>query len=83
MVQNHMAMNARVLNNPLARFRHNEQKAIARVKKHVFLEWDRLQGHLQYTPKLLKFALVKLTFSHIIRLLTMTTWGVGAMPFNV
>jgi len=42
MVQNHMAMNAPVLSNPFARFCHNEQKAIARAKRHAFLEWDKL-----------------------------------------
>jgi hypothetical protein len=83
MVQNHMAMNAHVLSNPLARFCHNEQKAIARAKRQTFLEWDKLQVHLQYTPKLPKPALVRLTFRHILRFLGMIAWGVGAMPFNV
>jgi len=41
-VQDHTTMNAQVLNNPLAQFRHNEQKVIARAKRHAFLEWDRL-----------------------------------------
>ncbi len=39
-VQDHMAMNAQVLSNPLAWFRHNEQKAIVRDGKHAFLKWD-------------------------------------------
>jgi hypothetical protein len=58
-------------------------KTIARVKRHAFLKWDRLQVNSQYTPKMPKPALVKLAFSHILRLLSMTTWGVGAMPLNV
>jgi hypothetical protein len=70
MVQNQMAMNASILSNPLARFCHNKQKAIARAKRHAFLEWDMFQVHLQYTPKLLKPALVRLTSSHILRLLS-------------
>jgi hypothetical protein len=41
-VQDHVAMNAWVLSNPLAQFCHNEQKVIARVKRHAFLKWDRL-----------------------------------------
>ncbi len=40
-VQDHAAMNVRVLSNPLTWFHHNEQKAIARARKHTFLEWDR------------------------------------------
>jgi hypothetical protein len=47
------------------------------------LEWDKLYGDLQYTPKVPKLALVKLAFSHILWLLDMTTWGVGAMFLNV
>jgi hypothetical protein len=41
-VQDHTTMNAKVLSNPLAWFRRNDQKAIARAKRHTFLEWDRL-----------------------------------------
>ncbi len=41
-VQDHATMNARVLNNLLVQFRHNEQKAIIRAKKHALLEWDKL-----------------------------------------
>jgi len=40
--QDHTTMNVRVLNNPLARFCHNEQNAIARVRRHANLKWDRL-----------------------------------------
>jgi hypothetical protein len=83
MVQNHMAMNARVLNNPLAWFCHNKKKAIARAKRQAFMEWDKLQVHLQYTPKLPKPTFVRLTSSNILRLLSVTAWGVGAMLFNV
>jgi hypothetical protein len=83
MVQNYVAMNTRVLNNILAQFHHNEKKAIARAKRHLFLEWDSLQVHLQYTPELPKPALVKLTSNHILQLLNMTAWGVGAMHLNV
>ncbi len=39
-VQDHVAMNARVLSNPLALFHHNEQNAIAKVRRHAFVEWD-------------------------------------------
>ncbi len=82
-VQDHMAMNERVLNNLLVWFRHNEQKAIARAKRHALLEWDMLQVDLQYTPEVFKLAFVKLTFNHILWLLGMTTWGVGAILLNV
>jgi len=40
--QGRMAMNVWVLNNLLAQFHHNEQKAIARAKRHINIEWDRL-----------------------------------------
>jgi len=60
-----MAMNARVLNNLLAWFCHNEQKAIARTRRHALLEWDMFQVDLQYTPEVFKLAFVKLAFSHI------------------
>jgi hypothetical protein len=76
-------MNAWVLNNPLAQFCFNEQKSITRAKRHTFLEWDRFSVYLQYTPKVLKLALVKLTFNHILQILGMTTWGVGAIFLNV
>ncbi len=45
-VQNHAAMNVRVLNNPLTWFHYNEQKAIVRARRHAFLEWDRFQVDL-------------------------------------
>jgi hypothetical protein len=67
-----MAMNVRVLNNLLVWFHRNEQKAIARARRHALLEWDRLQVYLQYTPEVLKPAIVKLASNHIIWLLNMT-----------
>jgi hypothetical protein len=82
MVQNHMAMSARVLNNPLARFCHNEQKAIVRAKRQAFMEWDKLQVHLQYTPKLPKPTFVRLTSSHILQFFSMTAWGVGVFSMS-
>jgi hypothetical protein len=78
-----MSMNAQVLNNPLAQFWHNEQKVIVKAKRHTFLEWDRLQVDLQYTPEVPKPALVRLTSNHILRLLGMSTLGVGVMLLNV
>jgi hypothetical protein len=45
-VQGHAAMNAHVLSNPLAQFCRNEQKVIAKARKHITLEWDKLQGDL-------------------------------------
>jgi hypothetical protein len=35
-------MNARVLNSPTAQFYHNEKKAMARARRHVNLDWDKL-----------------------------------------
>jgi hypothetical protein len=61
-----MTMNAHVLNNPLAQFWHNEQKVIVKAKRHTFLEWDRLQVDLQYTPEVPKPALVRLASNHIL-----------------
>jgi hypothetical protein len=69
-VQDHMTMNARVLNNPLAQFHRNEQKVIARVKRHAFLEWDRLWVDLQYTPKVPKPTLVRLALATFFDFLT-------------
>jgi len=40
--QNHVAMNAWVLSNPLAQFYCNEKKTIVRARKHVNLDWDKL-----------------------------------------
>jgi hypothetical protein len=65
-VQDHAAMNVWVLSNHLAQFRHNEQKAMARVKRHAFLEWNRLQVDLQYTSEVPKPTLMRLVFSHIL-----------------
>jgi hypothetical protein len=59
-------MNACVLNNLLAQFRGNEQKAIVKAKKHTTLEWDTLQVDLQYILKVPRPTLVKLTSSHIL-----------------
>jgi hypothetical protein len=64
-VQDNAAMNVWVLSDPLAWFHHNEQKAITMARRHVILEWDKLQGDLEYTPKVPKPSLIKLTFSHI------------------
>ncbi len=63
--QNHMAMNARVLNNLLAQFRHNEE-GYCQGRKHALFEWDRLQVDLQYTPEVPKPALVRLASNHIL-----------------
>jgi len=76
-------MNVQVLSNPLTWFYRNEHKAITRAKKHATLEWDKLQGDLQYTFEVLKPTFVKLTFSHILQLFGMIAWGVGPMPFNI
>jgi hypothetical protein len=76
-------MNVWVLKNPLARFCRNEQKAIARARRRALLELDRLQSDLQYTPKVLKLALVKLTSNHILWFLSMTTQGVGSIILNM
>ncbi len=81
--ENHVTMNVQVLSNPLARFCHNEQKVITRGRRHANLEWDRLQVALQYTLEVPKPTLIKLAYSHILQLISMTTWGVGAIPFNV
>jgi hypothetical protein len=70
-------MNARVLSNPFTWFHHNGQKVIAKARRHTFLEWDRLEVDLQYTLEMLKLALVKLAFNHILQLIGMTTWGAG------
>ncbi len=82
-VQDHVTMNAWVLNNLMAWFHCNEQKVIIRPMKHTTLEWNKFQGDLQYTLEVLKPTLVKLTSSLILQLLNMTTWGVGAMLLNV
>jgi hypothetical protein len=42
--QNHGSMNAHILNNPHARQKRNEKKALDQVKKKVGLEWDELQA---------------------------------------
>ncbi len=76
-------MNVRVLNNPLTRVHHNERKAIIKVRRHVFLEWDKLQVYLQYTHEVPKPTLVKLAFNHIVLFLGMIARGVGAIRFNV
>ncbi len=76
-------MNVWVLSNPLAPFLCNEQKFIVKAKRHTLLKWDRVQVDSQYTPKVPKLALVRLIFNHILQLLGMATWGVGAIPLNV
>ncbi len=38
---------------------------------------------MQCTPKVTKPALVKLTSNHILQLLSMIAWGVGAMLLNM
>jgi hypothetical protein len=81
--QKHTTMNVWVLSNPLAQFHCNEYKAITRSKRHITLEWDRLQVDLQYTPKVPKSTLVKLTSSHILQLLCMIAWDVRAILLNV
>ncbi len=43
----------------------------------------RFEIDLQYTHKVPNPALMRLAFSHILWLLGMTTWGVGAIPLNV
>jgi len=40
--ENHATTNVQILSNPLTPFYHNEQKVIAKARKHVNLEWDRL-----------------------------------------
>ncbi len=76
-VQDHTIMNVQVLRNFLAQFYCNEPKVIARARRHITLEWDRLKGDLQYTLEVFKPTLVKLISNHNLQLLGMTTWGVG------
>jgi hypothetical protein len=51
--------------------------------KEANLEWDRLQIDFQYTPKVPKFAFIKLTSNHIHQIFGMITWGCGGIPLNV
>jgi hypothetical protein len=37
-------MNIQILSNPHVRQKHNEKKALDRVKKKAKLEWDELQA---------------------------------------
>jgi hypothetical protein len=60
--RDHVAMYARVLSNPLARYR--EHKAIARARRHINPEWDRLQVVLQDTLEVLNPTFIKLASSH-------------------
>jgi hypothetical protein len=75
-------MNAQILNNLLARFYCNEEKAIVWAKRHALLEWDRLQVDLQYTPEVLNPTLVKLASDYIFS----TSWhdcmGCRCHPFQ-
>jgi hypothetical protein len=41
--QNHHGMNVPILSNLHAKQKHNEKKALDRVKKKAKLEWDELQ----------------------------------------
>ncbi len=41
-VQDHVVMNMWVLSNFLDGLHHNEQKAFAKARRHITLEWDRL-----------------------------------------
>jgi hypothetical protein len=71
------------LEQPLGSLPSQWTKAIAQTKRCAFLEWDRLQSDLKYTPKVPKPTLVKLASGHILWLLSVTARGVGAIPFNL
>jgi hypothetical protein len=64
-VQDHIAMNVRVLNNLLIWFRRNEKNVITRARRHALLKWDMLQVDLQYTPEVFKLTFVRITFNHM------------------
>jgi hypothetical protein len=78
--QNHYVMNARILNNPHARQKHNEKKVIDRVKKKAKLEWDELQAQAQQMEQVMWPLLVCLASKILLGIIGIPTWGVGFIP---
>jgi hypothetical protein len=59
-------MNVRILNNPHARLKWNEKKALNKVKKKVELKWDELQAQAQQMEQVKWLLLVHLTFEILL-----------------
>jgi hypothetical protein len=78
--QNHHAMNARILNNPHARQKWNENKVLNKVKKRAKLEWDELETQTQQMEQVKRPLLVCLASEILLGIIGIPAWGVGFIP---
>jgi uncharacterized protein YfkK (UPF0435 family) len=80
MQQNHHAMNIRILNNPHAKQKRNEKKALYKMKKKEKLEWSELQAQAQQMEQVKRPLLVCLAFKILLGIIGILAWGVGFIP---
>jgi hypothetical protein len=65
---------------PHARQKQNEKKALDRVKKKVELEWNELQARAQQMEQVKLPLLVRLASEILLSIIGIPTWGAGFIP---
>ncbi len=78
--QTHTAMNAKVLNDPIAIMQQNEQKATAHTKIPTIVEWDQLQKIAKDLKEVQNPPLVKVVQDHSLQILSIPTWRYDTIP---
>jgi len=78
--QDHAKMNARILENPMAVQRRNDQKVASRACAKAEREWNHLVALAKECPPLPKPPLVRLASEPLLKVLGFNAWGVGSVP---
>ncbi len=78
--QDHAKMNARILENPMAVQRRNDQKVVSRACAKAEREWNHLVAFAKECPPLPKPPLVRLASEPLLKVLGFNAWGVGSVP---
>ncbi len=66
------------MNNPHARQKQNEKKALDQVKKKVESKWDELQARVSQMEQVKWPLLVHLTFKMLLGIIGILAWGWGS-----
>jgi len=78
--QDHAKMNARILGNAMAVQRRNDQKVASRARAKAQRKWENLVVVAKQCPPFPKPGLVKLALKQLLKMLGLTTCGVGSVP---
>jgi hypothetical protein len=73
-------MNVCILGNAMVVQRRNGQKVVSHARAKAQREWENLVAIAKHCPPFPKPGLVKLASEQLLKVLGLTTWGVGSVP---